>query len=145
MLPSTLRTVSASASYAFRGSIAYPTQSLCTLRRGRHLPQRNTCYQAGATPYLDRSSTGWTAPASPGAHVTQYNGPASCDYWSICAFPYELPSINVGEKSGQLRPYVRPVARRMPLAIMGVRFRVRHQSGQRAQGTTLDSVLPELP
>jgi len=31
-------------------------------------------------------------------------------------------------KSGQLRPYVRPVARRMPLAIMGVRLRVRHQS-----------------
>jgi len=30
------------------------------------------------------------------------------------------------EKSGQLRPYVRPVARRMPLAIMGVRLRVRH-------------------
>jgi len=78
-------------------------------------------------------------------YVTQYNGPAFCDYWSICAFPYELPLINVGEKSGQLRPYVRPVARRMPLAIMGVRFRVRHQSGQRAQGTTLDSVLPELP
>ncbi len=71
MLPSTLRTVSASAAYPFRGSIAYPTQSLCTLRRGRHLPQRNTRYQAGATPYLDRSSTGWTAPASPGAHVTE--------------------------------------------------------------------------
>jgi len=48
-------------------------------------------------------------------------------------------------KSGQLRPYVRPVARRMPLATMGVRFRVRHQSGQRAQGTTFGSVLPELP
>jgi len=48
-------------------------------------------------------------------------------------------------KSGQLRPYVRPVAGRMPLAIMGVRFRVRHQSGQRAQGTTFDSVSPELP
>jgi len=69
--PSTLRTVSASASYAFRGSIAHPTQSLCTLRRGRHLPRRNTRYQAGATPYLHRSSTGWTAPASPAAHVTQ--------------------------------------------------------------------------
>ena len=60
-------------------------------------------------------------------------------------FPYDPPPIYVGEKSGQLRPYVRPTVRCMPLAIMGVRFRVRHQSGQRAQGTTFDSVLPELP
>jgi len=47
-------------------------------------------------------------------------------------------------KSGQLRPYVRPVARRLPLAITGVRLRVRHQSAGRARGTTLRSVLPEL-
>src|SRR5262252_8871966 len=40
---------------------------LCTLRRGRHLPRRNTRYQAGATPYLGRTFTGWIAPASPGA------------------------------------------------------------------------------
>jgi hypothetical protein len=71
MLPSTLRTVSASAVYRFRGSITHPTQLLCTLRRGRHLPRRNTRYQAGAAPYLDRSSTGWTAPASPGARVIE--------------------------------------------------------------------------
>src|ERR1700681_195072 len=71
VLPSTLRTVSASAASPFRGSIASPTQLLCTLRRGRHLPRRNTRYQAGATPYLHRSSTGWIAPASPGAHVTE--------------------------------------------------------------------------
>ena len=44
--------------------------------------------------------------------------------------------ISVGERSGQLRPYVRPVARRSPLAIMGVRVRVRRQSGSRARGTT---------
>jgi hypothetical protein len=36
----------------------------------------------------------------------------------------KLP-INIGERSGQLRPYVRPVARRSPLAIMGVRLRDR--------------------
>src|SRR6476620_9745254 len=36
------------------------------LRRGRHLPRRNTRYQAGATPYLGRTFTGWIAPASPG-------------------------------------------------------------------------------
>lgn len=72
VLPSTLRTVSASAASPFRGSIAYPTQLLCTLRHGRHLPRRNTRYQAGATPYLYRSSTGWIAPASPGAHVMNF-------------------------------------------------------------------------
>jgi len=43
--------------------------------------------------------------------------------------------VGVDRGSGQLRPYVRPVARRVPLAIMGVRSRVRHQSDWRAQGT----------
>jgi hypothetical protein len=36
-------------------------------------------------------------------------------------FLYE-PPINVSERSGQLRPYVRPVARRSPLAIMGYAY-----------------------
>src|SRR5271167_1130717 len=48
------------------------------------------------------------------------------------------------KKTGQLRPYVRPVMRHLPLAIMGVRLRVRHQSVGRAQGTWLLSVLPKL-
>jgi putative transposase len=39
---------------------------------------------------------------------------------------------------------VRPVTRPMPLAIMGVRLRVRHQSEQRARSTLLYAVLPEL-
>jgi hypothetical protein len=47
---------------------------------------------------------------------------------------FHEPLIDVGERSGQLRPYVRPVARHVPLAIMGVRMRVRHQSVGRAQG-----------
>ena len=65
----------------FRGSIPHPKRSLCTFRRGRHLeiagaeavataeglPRRNTRYQAGAAPFPDRTFTGWTAPASPGA------------------------------------------------------------------------------
>src|SRR5258708_12848124 len=38
-------------------------QSLCTLRGHCRQGPRNTCYQAGATPYSDRSSTGWIAPA----------------------------------------------------------------------------------
>src|SRR5262245_32804975 len=38
-------------------------QSLCTLRVHCRQWPRNTHYQAGATPYLDRTSTGWIAPA----------------------------------------------------------------------------------
>ncbi len=53
--------------------------------------------------------------------------------------------IGVGGGSGQLRSYVRPVARRLPLAIMGVRLRVGHQSVWRAQGTQKRPALPELP
>jgi hypothetical protein len=52
---------------AFRGSIAHPAQSLCTLRDGRCLPPRNTRYRAPATAYSGRTLTGWTTPASPGA------------------------------------------------------------------------------
>ncbi len=62
---------------------------------------------------------------------------------SNLAFPRE-PLIDAGERSGQLHPYVRPVMRYLPLAIMGVRLRVRHQSVGRARGTTLLPVLPEL-
>src|SRR5712671_3766831 len=42
-------------------------QSLCTLRTHCRQWLRNTRYQAGATPYLGRTFTGWIAPASPGA------------------------------------------------------------------------------
>ena len=63
VLPSTLFTVSASAASFFRGSISHPIRLLCTLRSGRHLPPRNTHYQAGATPYLGRTFTGWITPA----------------------------------------------------------------------------------
>jgi hypothetical protein len=59
------------------------------------------------------------------------------------AFPHEALS-DVGERSGQVRPYVRPVARHLPLAIMGVRMRVRHQSFGRARGTNFFPVSPEL-
>jgi hypothetical protein len=62
MLPSTPLTVSASAESPFRGSLPLPTRSLCTLRRGRHRTRRNTRYQAGATPYLGRTFTGWITP-----------------------------------------------------------------------------------
>ena len=67
MLPSALSTTSASAMCNFRGSIAHPTRSLCTLRNRRRRRPRNTRYQAGATPYLGRTSTGWITSASPDA------------------------------------------------------------------------------
>ena len=38
-------------------------QSLRTLRDHSRQGSRNTRYQGGAAPYLDRSSTGWIAPA----------------------------------------------------------------------------------
>src|SRR5215831_5639560 len=38
-------------------------QSLCTLRDHCRQWPRNTRYQADATPYLGRTSTGWIAPA----------------------------------------------------------------------------------
>ncbi len=56
--------------------------------------------------------------------------------------PKPLPAA--GKIPGQLRPYVRPTARLMPLAIMGVRSRVRHQSQSRAQGAKSYAVLPGL-
>jgi hypothetical protein len=59
--------------------------------------------------------------------------------WLLLAKPF-----SAAEGSGQLRPYVRPVARRSPLAIMGVRWRVRHPSQKRARGTAACTVLPEL-
>ena len=47
----------------FRGSITHPMPSLCTLRDHCRQWPRNTRYQAGATPYLGRTCTGWIAPA----------------------------------------------------------------------------------
>src|SRR5689334_22247815 len=66
MLPSALWTASAPALKHLSWLNTDPTRLLCTLRRGRHLPRRNTRYQAGATPFLGRTFTGWITPASPG-------------------------------------------------------------------------------
>ncbi len=63
MSPSAVSTASASAVLHFRGSIAHPTRSLCTLRHGRRHPQRNTRYQAVATLYLDGTFTRWITTA----------------------------------------------------------------------------------
>src|SRR4030081_1295914 len=55
--------------YGFHGSIAHPTQSLCTLRTRRRRRPRNTRYRAPATAYPDRSLTGRNTPALPGAQA----------------------------------------------------------------------------
>ena len=47
-------------------------------------------------------------------------------------------------ESGQMRPYVRPMARLVPLAIMGARTRVRYQSSWRARSTHRLTVLRGL-
>jgi hypothetical protein len=47
----------------------HPMQSLCMLRNHCRQWPRNTRYQADATPYLGRTSTGWIAPALPGALI----------------------------------------------------------------------------
>ena len=59
-------------------------------------------------------------------------------------FSPNVTTDDVGERSGQMHPYVRPVLWGSPLAIMGVRLRVRHQSQSRAQGTKWYAALPEL-
>src|SRR5450830_450054 len=64
MLPSATLKASASAILLLSRLNRPPAQLLCTLRHGRHLPRRNTRYQAGATPYLGRTFTGWISPAS---------------------------------------------------------------------------------
>jgi hypothetical protein len=53
------------------------------------------------------------------------------------------PVTGVREGAGQLRPYVRPAARHLPLAIMGVRVRVRRQSVRSARGTRLSAASPK--
>src|SRR3984893_17970982 len=65
MLPSATLKASASAILLLSRLNSPPRWGLlCTLRRGRCLPQRNTHYQAGATPYLGRTFAGWISPAS---------------------------------------------------------------------------------
>jgi hypothetical protein len=72
--------------------------------------------------------------------------------WHLCVslgevpFGFSLTTHDFG-RSGQSRSYVRPALRLVlvPLAIMGVRMRVRHQATARARGTSHYPVLPELP
>jgi hypothetical protein len=102
ILPSAVVNASAPAVSVFRGSIPHPTQLLCTLRRGRHLPRRNTRCQADATPYLGRTCTGWIAPASPGAPPP-----------TLCRF---RPAHQKSSNSADARSYPQPPDCRWPLS-----------------------------
>src|SRR3954452_1982865 len=68
MLPAAVRSASASTTLSFSELNTVLVVLLCTLRGRRHQRLRNTRYRAGATPYPNRTFTGWIAPASPGAH-----------------------------------------------------------------------------
>jgi hypothetical protein len=73
-------------------------------------------------------------------------------FWPVCRSglpPFEMQPAplklvtGVRGRSGQSHPYVRPVTRHPPLAIMDVRMRVRRQSVGRARGTRLSTASPE--
>lgn len=67
MLPSTDTNASAPPTWFILWLNPTPLTIAVYARRGRRIPRRNTRYEAGATPYLDRTLTGWTTPALPGA------------------------------------------------------------------------------
>ena len=138
ILPSAVSTASASAASIFRGSISHPTQSLCTLRDGRHLPPRNTRYRAvasltrtGLPPARTRQLLGaptgyilhqiqlvrrvvaFLAARSPaGDRPTAYDLPMSCKAQRRSltgdTHPYYTNSSWRGELSRFLRPGARP-------------------------------------
>ena len=76
---------------------------------GRHLPRRNTRYRAGATPFPDRTFTGWTAPASPGAplrlHCEGLSPSTPCRspgaHWPRFAFTSHVTIIDSGAPTGR--------------------------------------------
>jgi hypothetical protein len=63
----------------------------------------------------------------------------------ITTFSLDLESAaRRWQRSGQSRPYVRPMTRQLPLAIMGVRMRVRHQSALACSRHVTVCGMPEL-
>ncbi|RUX13255.1 aldehyde dehydrogenase family protein, partial [Mesorhizobium sp. M2A.F.Ca.ET.042.01.1.1] len=72
---------------------------MCTLRRGRHLPRRNTHYQAGATPYPGRTCTGWNSPAWPGApHLVCRARPDNADFDVVADTAANSASLSTGQR-----------------------------------------------
>ena len=87
-------------------------QSLCTLRNHCRQWPRNTRYQADATPYLGRTSTGWIAPALPGALTRsprRHGRAASAARRGRAPSRKEMP---------QARRGVAPVANAAPLPVL---------------------------
>ena len=87
-------------------------QSLCTLRDHRRQWPRNTRYQADATPYLGRTSTGWIAPAcgwrtysiTSSARATQRSRDPSSPI-AFAVFRLTTSSNLVGLLDGQVRRF----------------------------------------
>src|SRR5437870_9872670 len=67
-------------------------QSLCTLRDHCRQWPRNTRYQAAATPYLGRTSTGWIAPAC-GWRTHSITSSAHCWIAAIFSMPSPLAHV----------------------------------------------------
>jgi hypothetical protein len=61
------------------------------LRGSRHLLPRRLCYQAAATPYLDRTFTGWNTPACPGALYASHPPSPATTQHSLRGGRYPLP------------------------------------------------------
>src|SRR5664279_2294466 len=97
MLPSAHPTASAPAGYTISELNTHPMQSLCMLRPRAHPRRRNTRYQAGATPYLDRSSTGWIPPACAGAldGRDKHGHDEGKEYAQPSSWPGIVPAIHV--------------------------------------------------
>jgi hypothetical protein len=62
--------------------MSHPNQLLCTLRDCRRRRPRNTRYRAGASPYPDRTLTGWTRSACPDAPPHSGHSPLTQHFWS---------------------------------------------------------------
>ena len=95
----------------FRGSIPHPMQLLCTLRDHCRQWPRNTRYQAGAAPYLGRTSTGWIAPACLAHSLAHLVGAGEQHRRDVEAEPWNErpvlgPDLNCPELGGTILPMV---------------------------------------
>jgi hypothetical protein len=135
-----VRRCAASASRRYVGTLPVPTTLASHgAQDGAHAPRGGA---AGAEPRAGppRAGRAWRAPTMCRVRAPWHPFPGR---WTASCV--RLASTDQRrEQHGRLRPYVRPVVRRLPLAIMGVRRRVRHQSPTRARSTLASSALPEL-
>jgi hypothetical protein len=106
-------------------------QSLCTLRHHCRQWPRNTRYQAGATPYLGRTSTGWFTPAcgwrTHPSHLNSLNMPRT----GYCQAANRQPALAI--KLGLISP-MRPCAWRACRHITSREYSFRPLYRQNSQG-----------